>query len=119
MAPSISHFANATTTSCRAARSRRGSGSRRGPRFRHRDGNGRAIPFFTRSVNKLSPAGSGEVVLGFYYGRDLLPKQGPLGSCPGSNEAEMFYLLVPDPNGVNGNIRKKSDVAATTNSVVA
>ena len=38
--------------------------------------------------------------------------RGSLGKCPGSNEAEMFYLLVPDPTGtVNQNIRKKADVA--------
>jgi len=53
---------------------------------------GRVILFFTHAVNDI-----GGGVLGYYYGRDLLPKVGPLGSCPGSNVAEIMYLLVPDP----------------------
>jgi len=52
---------------------------------------GRIILFFTHAVND---AGVG--VLGYYYGRDLLPKAGPLGTCPGSNVSEIMYLLVPD-----------------------
>src|SRR5207237_8818519 len=56
------------------------------------DNSGRlVIIFFTHGVNE---AGLG--VLGFFYGRDLLPKVGPLGSCPGSNVGEIINLLVPD-----------------------
>ncbi len=56
------------------------------------DGNGgRVVLFFTHAVNEL-----GLGVLGYFYGRDLLPKVGPLGSCPGSNVGEVMYLLVPD-----------------------
>lgn len=54
---------------------------------------GRIVLFFTHAVNEIGPG-----VLGYYYGRDLLPKQGPLGLCPGSNVAEIMYLLVPDPS---------------------
>ena len=82
------------------------------------DNNGRAILFFTRAVNELTPTGSpGGIVGGFFYGRDLFPKQGTLDlqGCPTSNVAEMFYLLVPDPNGVvNGNVRTKSFVSHLT-----
>ena len=53
---------------------------------------GRVILFFTHAVNEI-----GGGVLGYYYGRDLLPKTGPLGTCPGSNVGEIMYLLVPDP----------------------
>lgn len=73
------------------------------------DNNGHVIMFFTRAVNELTPAGSSSIVGGFFYARDLFPKQDSpqLGSgsgCPTSNVAEMFYLAVPDPNGiVNGN----------------
>lgn len=75
------------------------------------DENSRVGILFTSAVNKLTSAGSGSIVLGFYYIRDLLPKQSPFGSCPGSNVSEMFYLLVPDPNGtVNSNVRTKSFV---------
>ena len=52
---------------------------------------GRVVLFFTHAVNDV-----GAGVLGYYYGRDLLPKVGPLGSCPGSNVSEIMYLLVPD-----------------------
>jgi hypothetical protein len=52
---------------------------------------GRVVLFFTHAVNEI-----GAGVLGYYYGRDLLPKVGPLGSCPGSNVGEIMYLLVPD-----------------------
>jgi hypothetical protein len=55
------------------------------------DNGGRIVLFFTHAVNGL-----GGGVLGYYYGRDLLPKSGPLGSCPGSNVSEIMYLLVPD-----------------------
>lgn len=84
------------------------------------DGNGRVIMFFTRAVNELTPASSSSVYLGFYYQRDLYPKTGTAGACPGSNVGEMFYLLVPDPSGVvNGNIRRKDDVVSFTLGTVA
>lgn len=73
------------------------------------DGNGKIIMFFTRAVNEMTPKGSGSVVGGFFYGRDLFPKTdspqlGAGSGCPTSNVAEMFYLAVPDPNAlVNGN----------------
>jgi hypothetical protein len=52
---------------------------------------GRVVLFFTHAVNEL-----GAGTLGFAYSRDLLPKSGPLGSCPGSNVAELVNLYVPD-----------------------
>jgi hypothetical protein len=60
------------------------------------DENGRVVLFFTRAVNALTPAGSLSRVLGFFYSRDLLPKESDEGACPGSNVGEMMYLLVPD-----------------------
>ncbi|OYV73865.1 MAG: hypothetical protein B7Z72_01525, partial [Gemmatimonadetes bacterium 21-71-4] len=67
-------------------------------------GNKRTVIFFTKAVNQLTTDPSQGVVLGFYYERDLLPPNPPTGSpCPGSNYANMFYVLVPDPNGtING-----------------
>jgi hypothetical protein len=55
------------------------------------DNNGRIIIFFTHGVND---AGIG--VLGFFFGRDLLPQVGEFGSCPGSNVGEIINLRVPD-----------------------
>jgi hypothetical protein len=61
------------------------------------DGDGVVIVLLTPRVNALSPNcnTTGEVILGYFFGADLLPR-GP--SNPGSNEAEVFYGLVPDPN---------------------
>ena len=81
------------------------------------DSNGRVLMFFTRAVNELTPSNSGSIVGGFFYGRDLFPKTATasLEACPTSNVAEMFYLLVPDPNGVvNNNARTKALVSRLT-----
>jgi hypothetical protein len=73
------------------------------------DANGKIVMFFTRAVNELTPQNSSSVVGGFFYGRDLFPKQdtpelGVGSGCATSNYSEMFYLAVPDPNfEVNGN----------------
>jgi hypothetical protein len=84
------------------------------------DGNGHVILFFTRAVNALTSPGAVGVTLGFFYPRDLYPKTAPPGPCPGSNFAEMFYLLVPDTGGVvNGNKRSKPLVLTLTNGTVA
>lgn len=85
------------------------------------DGNGKVIAFYTRAVNELTPSGSQSVVGGFFFGRDLFPKTttGRLSECPASNEAEMFYMLVPDPNGeVNGNVRSVQQVRNLTVGVL-
>jgi hypothetical protein len=76
-------------------------------------GNGHIILFFTSAVNALTPANSSYLIGGFFFSRDLYPKTAKNGlpACAGSNETEMFYLLVPDPNGVvNGNRRSLTDV---------
>ncbi|HEX7938767.1 MAG TPA: Ig-like domain-containing protein [Gemmatimonadaceae bacterium] len=85
------------------------------------DNNGRVAVFFTSAVNDLTPQGSPSgVVLGYYYLRDLLPRQSAFGACPGSNVGEMFYLLVPDPDGtVNGNARDKVFVGTSVVGTIA
>lgn len=83
------------------------------------DNNGHVILFFTGAVNQLTTPGSGSVVLGFYYQRDLFPKTTAPGPCAGSNYGEMFYLMVPDTAGVYGNRLTKSQVITYTNGTVA
>ena len=84
------------------------------------DNNGRVILFFTRSVNELTSPGASAVTLGFFYSRDLYPKTVAPGPCVGSNQAEIFYLLVPDTGGVvNGNKRSKALVTTLTDGTVA
>lgn len=81
------------------------------------DKNGKVLLFFTKEVNKLTPANSRGYVGGFFYGRDLFPRTDTTGirGCPTSNLAEMFYLLVPDPNGtINSNVRTKAMVQQVT-----
>ncbi|MGV3709038.1 MAG: Ig-like domain-containing protein [Gemmatimonas sp.] len=85
-------------------------------------GTGRVILFFTTAVNRLTPANAGYVVGGFFFARDLYPKtaRNGLPACGGSNEAEIFYLLVPDPNGtINGNRRTIADVTRLNLTTVA
>jgi len=61
------------------------------------DGNGVVIVLLTQRVNALSPncTSTGSVILGYFFGADLLPRS---ANNPGSNEAEIFYGLVPDPS---------------------
>ena len=76
-------------------------------------GYGKIVLYFTRAVNALTPAGAPYTIGGFFFARDLYPKiaKNGLSACAGSNETEMFYLLVPDPNGsVNTNRRTKDEV---------
>ena len=83
---------------------------------------GKIILFFTRNVNALTPPSAGYTIGGFFFSRDLYPKvtKGNLAACPTSNEQEMFYLLVPDPNGtVNNNKRAKADVDVLNLSTIA
>jgi hypothetical protein len=86
------------------------------------DGNSRVIIFFTRAVNELTPRGQSWYIGGFFHPRDLFPQQRASGfdACPGSNYAEMMYMLVPDPNGaVNGNRRTKDRELRGTINVLA
>ena len=86
------------------------------------DGNQRVILFFTRAVNELTPPNQSSYVGGFFFSRDLFPKTatGNLEACAASNIAEIFYLLVPDPEGiVNQNVRTTAFVRTVTTGVVA
>jgi hypothetical protein len=70
--------------------------------------NGRTILFFTQDVNRLSEPDSDQFVGGFFFARDLFPREDTprLAACEHSNEAELLYLLVPDPTGsINNNPR--------------
>ncbi len=83
------------------------------------DGNGRIVVLFTKAVNEITPRGASGIVLGFFFSRDLLPKTGPSQSCPGSNAAEMFYIMVPDPTGVVSDPRTKGFVDAIAAATIA
>ena len=76
------------------------------------DGNGRVAILFTPTVNGLTPRGATAFVGGFFYGLDLLERDG-------SNRAEVFYALVPDPEGVYGDARGKDKVLRTVPPILA
>ena len=83
------------------------------------DGNGRVVVLFSKAVNALTPRVSSGVVLGFFFSRDLLPRQSPSGSCVGSNAGEMFYVLVPDPTGSVSAVRTKQFVQSVALGTIA
>jgi hypothetical protein len=69
------------------------------------DANSVVIVLLTPKVNALSPDcdSTGRVILGYFFGADLLPQS---RNNPGSNEAEVFYGLVPDPGNTQCAISK-------------
>jgi hypothetical protein len=77
------------------------------------DGNGRVVIVFTPTVNRLTPRGSSGFAGGFFFGIDLLPER------EGSNEAEAFYMLVPDPAGEFSDARSTSKVLEVTPAILA
>lgn len=79
-----------------------------------RDGNGRIVLFFTRTVNELAPPASSSVTLARHLARDLLTQT----ECPTSNVGEVIYLLVPDPTGsINSNVRTVSSVQGASGTL--
>jgi hypothetical protein len=87
-----------------------------------KDNNQHVILFFTRAVNELTPPGQSFYVGGFFFSRDLFPTTttGGIQGCAGSNFAEMFYMLVPDPAGsVNQNVRTVDFVKGVTLGTLA
>lgn len=88
------------------------------------DGNGHIILLFSGQINKLTPPGTtGGFVGGFFFAGDFFPSTdqgGGAGSfCPESNNAEIFYLLSPDPTGRFGNPRSTSSVRQGTRGTIA
>lgn len=77
------------------------------------DSNERIVILFTPVVNALTPRGAAGFIAGFFFGLDLLPDQ------EGSNAGEIFYALVPDPNGEFSDARAKTAVARLTPAVLS
>jgi hypothetical protein len=88
------------------------------------DVNGHIILLFSGQINKLTPPNtSGSFVAGFFFAGDFFPTSdqggGPGSFCPQSNNAEIFYLLSPDPTGRFGNVRSTSSVRQGTRGTIA
>lgn len=81
------------------------------------DANERIVILYTKAVNELTPSESRSFVAGFFFSRDLFPLESRDGlqGCQTSNQAELFYMLAPDPQGeVNGNKRTREFVLGRT-----
>lgn len=67
------------------------------------DGDGKFNVLFTRVVNEIGGSAGG-IVTGFFYAVDLFDDS----VYPTSNETEVYYTFVPDPNGDHGVAISKS-----------
>ncbi len=76
------------------------------------DGNDRVVILFTPTVNGLTPRNSTSFVGGFFYGLDLLDREG-------SNHAEIFYAIVPDPEGIYSDPRQKDRILQVVPAILA
>lgn len=76
------------------------------------DGNGRIVVLFTPVVNELTPRGSTGFIAGFFYGLDLTQEAN-------SNRAEIFYSIVPDPDGRYGDARSRDEILRAVPPVLA
>lgn len=84
------------------------------------DNNGHIFIYYTPAVNKLTAAGQATLtgyVGGFFFAGDLYPPT--TAGCLSSNQGEIFYLLAPDPRGVNGNSFSTEFVRQITRGTVA
>ncbi|HXC24326.1 MAG TPA: hypothetical protein VNU46_00315 [Gemmatimonadaceae bacterium] len=82
------------------------------------DDNGHIIIFYTPSVNRLTAAGQASLtgyIGGFFFAGDLFPP----AQCPESNQGEIFYLLTPDPFGIDGNRFPTDFVRQVTRGTIA
>jgi hypothetical protein len=76
------------------------------------DENDRIVILFSPAVNALTPRGSTGFVGGFFFGVDLLPE------TTGSNAGEIFYALVPDPEGEFSDPRPKAGLLEITPAIM-
>jgi hypothetical protein len=79
------------------------------------DANGRIIILFTPTVNRLTKDGASGFIAGYFYGCDLVPAS----RCSATNQGEIFYSMVPDPNGEFGDARSREVVRSTVPAVLA
>jgi hypothetical protein len=72
------------------------------------DHNGHVYILFTPAVNELTPPGTADTegfVGGYTFAGDFFPPVSEsLGGCPESNQAEMFYMMVPDSTASGGSV---------------
>ncbi len=79
------------------------------------DANGKIMILFTPKVNALTPRDENSFIAGYFYGCDLVA----VSRCADSNRAEIFYSMVPDPDGRFSGRRTKTTVLRTVPGILA
>lgn len=77
------------------------------------DRNDRIVILLTPLVNSLTPRGTTGFIGGFFFGLDLLPER------DNSNNAEIFYALVPDAEGTLSDPRPKAGLLEVIPAILA
>jgi hypothetical protein len=79
---------------------------------------GKVVILLTPVVNQLTPPGGATsgYIAGFFLPSDLLPTYVPTGA---SNGMEIYYSMVPDPNGIYGNVYDKTSALDVIEGVIA
>ncbi len=75
------------------------------------DNNDKVVVLLTPTVNSLTDRGADGVIVGFFFGLDLFPPNAAgCPECEFSNGSELFYGLVPDPDGEFSDPRSRTRV---------
>ena len=79
---------------------------------------GKVAILLTPVVNELTPPGGASTgyIAGFFLPGDLLPTYVPTGA---TNGMEIYYSIVPDPNGIYGNVYDKAPALEVIEGVIA
>jgi hypothetical protein len=85
------------------------------------DGNGRVIILLSPVVNEMSKPEDDGYVAGFFNPCDLAQEQeaAEFSWCIGRNAAEIFYAIVPDPEGLHGRAHSREHTLRTVEPVLA
>lgn len=87
------------------------------------DSNGHIVVLFTKAVNAMANKASNSAILGFVFSGDWFPRLSTTSpSCPSSDEGEIYYGRVPDPNGTvtdSAVASKRSDELSRAPQVMA
>jgi hypothetical protein len=70
------------------------------------DADGRMIIVLTSVVNRMTEASDAGFIAGFFDACDLMARL----ACPSSNRGEIFYAVLPDPEGVYGKKHPASEI---------
>jgi len=79
------------------------------------DGNGHIVVLFTKAVNAMSAGTPNSTLLGFVFSGDWQPRT----SCASSDEGEIYYGRVPDPDSTFGTASKRENELSRAPQIMA